>query len=333
MALEYWWVFAIALTLIISVSGLTWFIVNKVVQKTEKKVYLANTVRLTQTTEYKKLFKQYSNGLLASVLLLGLAATSLAVISGKPVLVEETETVKHNRDIVLCLDVSGSMTTVDIELIEKFKELSEQFAGERLSLVIFNSVANQVFPLTDDYTYMTEQFDKVVEGLKALEGPTKNPDVYDIVSYTIKGDGASLVGDGLTACLQSFDTDSAEKRSRSVILATDNIINGEEIITLPESIDIAIREDSKVYGINPESSQNAVDAEQMKTEMIRSGGEYYPLSSPSLVPNIVDRISAEQTSDTPGKKLVVRTDIPQIPIVLTILSILIAFGLAWRFKV
>lgn len=327
MALEYWWIFAIALAIIISLSAITFFVSKNRSAKHNKTVYLANTRRLVLSPEYVKLFKKYTTGLVTIIALLGVAVTSLALVAGKPVLYGEAEPVKHNRDIVLCLDVSGSMTAVDKEIIATFKKLSQEFAGERISLVVFNSISNQVFPLTDDYNYMTEQFDKVIAGLG------NDADAYDLVSYTIRGDGASLVGDGLTSCIQSFEDESDTKRSRSVILATDNMLNGEEIITLPESVDIAIREKVKVYGINPETIENAVDSESMKQEIIRSGGEYYPLSSPSLVPSIVDKISAEQAAETKGKKIVTVTDIPQLPIGIAFVAILGAIVTARRFQV
>jgi hypothetical protein len=333
---EYWWMLLVSLGAVAAVIATLYFIFRRRYNNVNSKKYVANTGRLTQTKEYQKAYKRYHAGLLASIALLGIAGVSLIAITTKPILVQETEPIRYNRDIVLCLDVSGSMFNTDKEIISKFQELTDEFAGERISLVVFNSIANQVFPLTDDYNYMNQHLEDVGQSIDNLMDtePENDGKPYDLSAYTIRGDGASLVGDGLTACLQSFDTNNeTEKRSRSVILATDNIINGEQILTLGEAVDIGIRDEVKIYGINPEGADNATEADAMRQEVERSGGKYYPLSSPSLVPSIVDRISAEQTNATKGETIISKTDVPELPIILTGLAALGMMVIGWRLKV
>ena len=55
---------------------------------------------------------------------------------------------------MLCLDVSGSMSEVDVEVLSVFEELLDGFEGERIGLTIFNSSPVQIFPLTDDYEFI-----------------------------------------------------------------------------------------------------------------------------------------------------------------------------------
>lgn len=57
---------------------------------------------------------------------------------------------------MLCLDVSGSMAEVDMEILDTFLELTDDFKGERIGLTIFNASPVQVFPLTDDYEFVKE---------------------------------------------------------------------------------------------------------------------------------------------------------------------------------
>ena len=99
---------------------------------------------------------------------------------------------KDNRDIVLCLDVSGSMIDVDAEVVSTFLRLAEGFRGERISMVIFNSSAVPVFPLTDDYDFVSDQLRRAQRSLTIVDG--KDP----FFAGTLNGAGSSLIGDGLT---------------------------------------------------------------------------------------------------------------------------------------
>ena len=68
-------------------------------------------------------------------------------------------------DIVLCLDVSTSMVTVDAEVLNTFSTLIKEFDGERVALVVWNSTAQTMVPLTDDYDLLQDQFDELSEVL------------------------------------------------------------------------------------------------------------------------------------------------------------------------
>ena len=65
-----------------------------------------------------------------------------------------------SRDIMLCLDVSGSMVEYNRSVLEQFGRLLENFDGERVGLTIFNASAVTVFPLTTDYGFITDEFAK-----------------------------------------------------------------------------------------------------------------------------------------------------------------------------
>jgi Ca-activated chloride channel family protein len=340
MEFDFGWMITISLGVIAAIVAPLYFVFRKRWNEQSYKHYYANTSRLTLTPQYKQVFRKYRLGLTAAVVMVGIALASMVGLSAKPVIIDETEPIKYSRDIVLCLDASGSMLYVDDAIIDKFSELVNHFNGERIGLVIFNSVANQVFPLTDDYTYIEEQFARIRNAI--ISG---NPKDYDILTYTVRGDGASLVGDGLTACLQSFDTNNTfEQRSRSVILATDNLVNGTPILTLEEAINIAIRDEVKVYGINPGASDyyhaNEVPrdvlnqvSDELEKEVKRTGGEYYDLADGITVPALVDRIEKEQTRAIVSNPVIVKTDIPDPFIWITFIAVVLFLLIAWRLKI
>ena len=328
MALEYSWVLLICFGLTAGLTGAAWLIRRNRDLKSKKVVLFANTARLTKSSAYNQAMKKYKLGIIFIIALIAFSSVAAAIVASKPVSVTKESPIKYNRDIVLCLDVSGSMVQVDGLIVDKFKALAEGFQGERISLVVFNSVSNQVFPLTDDYQYIQEQFDKVTIG---LSGDMENG--YDLNSYTLGGEGSSLIGDGLAACTMGFDKDDADgKRSKSVILATDNVAYGEQIVNLEDAAKLATNKSVTVYAINPESFETATEGEALKTAVETTGGQYYNLNDGTAVSGIIDKITSEETSAIKGDEVVIKTDIPQIWVVISGLFFLLAMGLAWRFR-
>jgi len=232
-----------------------------------------------------------------------------------------------NRDIVLCLDISGSMIDYDKEVLDVFGDLATQFTGERISLVVFNASAVTRFPLTSDYDYIEDQFDDLRAEFDADDG--------DYYRGTLFGNGSSLVGDGLASCAVRFDSPDTE-RSRSVILVTDNLIAGEPVFTLPEAGSLAEQRDVTVFGINPgdtEAKAYLSDlAVEFKTVVEHTGGDYFALDDPQTIPSIVDRITAQQAASMAGEPQIVLTDQPAVPVLAAFLGLAGLFVVSWRLR-
>ncbi len=77
-----------------------------------------------------------------------------------------------SRDIVLCLDASGSMLPYDSKIGDSFKQIISHFEGERISLQLWNAYSMTMFPLTDDYEMandvLTEMSDKIDRGFSQI---------------------------------------------------------------------------------------------------------------------------------------------------------------------
>lgn len=121
------------------------------------------------TEHASRLFRQWrALGRLAiSVLVLALALA--IVLVARPSQVDAGDERASSRDIVLCLDVSGSTLPYDREVIDTYLELVKHFKGERIGLSIFNSTSRTVFPLTDDYELVTKQLTSASKALKGVE--------------------------------------------------------------------------------------------------------------------------------------------------------------------
>ena len=323
----YWWMPLVWIAALAFAVGGAALVARRARRRTELSLPIAHRDRLTSLPGYARALSRYRRlltGLIVSVLVL---LVGVAAITARPAAVSSVQPELSNRDIVLCLDVSGSMVDYDKEVLDVFGELSEQLTGERISLVVFNASAVTRFPLTSDYDYITKQF----QALRA-DFDSENSDYY---RGTLFGNGSSLVGDGLASCVVRFDAPDAE-RSRSVILVTDNLIAGEPIFTLPEAGQLAEDRGVSVFGINPgdtaAKSYLADLAVEFQTVVEKTGGAYFALDDPRAIPSIVDAITAQQAAAMEGEPQIVLTDQPAVPVAIAVLGLLGLLVFAWRLR-
>jgi Ca-activated chloride channel family protein len=288
-------------------------------------VPVAHTGRLTRLPGFMAALSRMRALSIAAIVLVSLLGATAAVLAARPVVTSTEKPATFTRDVVLCLDVSGSMTDVDIDVLARFTELSEGFEGERLALVIFNSSAAQVFPLTDDYDYIAEQLEAV---RSSLDGTGTFSDAF---GGTLTGEGASLIGDGLASCVLTFDR-TDEERSRSVVLATDNDINGTPIMTLDEAGAFAKSRDVRVYGIDPSVSNpgDSEDSAEFQRVVDSTDGDYFVLESADTVPAIVDSIEATEAALVDDEPQLLVTDQPTIFAILALALLGALLIVVWR---
>ena len=286
---------------------------------------VANTDRLTGLASYRRALARYRwlvTGLAAGIILLLIAAVGITTRFSTTTV---TQTDLRNRDIVLCLDVSGSMVDYDDRVLDVFTDLADEFEGERLSMVIFNASAVTYFPLTSDYQYAKTQFARL-----QAEFATEEQGFYPGTGF---GEGSSLVGDGLASCVTGFDSPQQE-RSRSVIVVTDNLIAGKPIFTTTEAAALAVDRNVLIYGINPgdAASKEYLDslAVELRDAVLSTGGGYYALDDPSTIPSIVDAITAQQVAATRGPTRLEHRDQPELWIWLAFIALAGLFVVSWR---
>jgi len=241
---------------------------------------------------------------LAGIVALALVALgAAAVVAARPMAERVVQPETRSRDIMLCLDVSGSMTDVDSEVVDLFHRLTDDFAGERIGLTIFNSSPVQIFPLTDDYAFVRTQLQNIRDSF----------DYYDEIPEhwvgTLNGAGASLVGDGLAACALGFDHRDDE-RARSIILATDNEVNGAETVPLPDAAAYARSLGARVFAIDPAPADTAA-ARALEEAAVLSGGGYFGLREATTVERIVGEVQAQDATILQGAPRILRVDAPE----------------------
>lgn len=264
--------------------------------------------------------------LAAGVALLAGSAVIAGVVAARPMAAQTIRPVDTSRDIMLCLDVSGSMSEVDIEVLEVFDELLDGFRGERIGLTIFNSSPVQVFPLTDDYDFVRGHLRSIRAAFD--DNSSAIPEHW---LGTLNGTGSSLIGDGLAACAMRFDHRD-EERSRSVILATDNEAQGAGIVTLEQASAYARDAGVRVFALNPVEGKDDDISAQLTAAAETTGGEAYALRGDTTVADIVDEVREQEAAALQGEARIVWRDVPDAWIAVLLAFVLGGIVLLWRVR-
>ncbi|WP_233486734.1 VWA domain-containing protein [Zhihengliuella sp. ISTPL4] len=286
---------------------------------------VARAERLRSLSSFRQALSRRAVALTGIVAVGVVAAIAAGVVAARPMAVRTIQPVDTSRDIMLCLDVSGSMSEVDVEVLSVFDELLDGFEGERIGLTIFNSSPVQIFPLTDDYDFVRDHLTSIKASFDLAD------EIPEHWLGTLNGDGASLIGDGLAACAMGFDHPD-DDRSRSVIFATDNEINGASIVSLDEAAAYAASKDVRVFAINPVEGKDADVSAELAAAAEATGGAAYGLRETTTVGDIIDAVRKQEATALRGEAQVVWTDSPNLWIaVLTVLALGFVV-LVWRVR-
>ena len=176
-------------------------------------------------------------------------AAALLVVGGAAWLVARpTERVADDatspsRDVVLCLDASGSMDTSDAAVLRAADRLTDARRGDRVAVVLFDGASLTALPLTDDHGAVRQRLEAVGKAL----------DYSDVtMRFAVQGadQRASQAGEGLVACVQRFDA-LDQDRGRTVVLATDGDPVGPPEFTLADGAAYAAERDVAVHVVVP----------------------------------------------------------------------------------
>ncbi|GGC84317.1 hypothetical protein GCM10011512_08920 [Tersicoccus solisilvae] len=325
MALIQWWM----LPVVAVVLGVVVWLLLRHRRRRGAAVPVAHTERLTALPGYAAALRRYRVTLAAAIaLVLGLVV-ALGVAAARPTSTSALDPQKKNRDIILCMDVSGSMLSFNAEVVDVFERLARGFNGERIGMVIFNSSAVQVFPLTDDYEFVAEQ---LATAGKAFDFSSSDIEFF---AGTFTGTGSSLIGDGLATCVNSFDQ-KGQPRTRSIVLSTDNRLAGRPLYTTAEAADLATKDGIRVYGLNPAqfglgSGRDRASA-QMQQAVESTDGDYYAIDDADAVEQIIARVQSREATALTSAPQATAGDRPNGVLVAALLGVVLLLPLAWRLR-
>jgi hypothetical protein len=255
---------------------------------------------------------------LGSLSLVGLAAVGLTM---RPLGERLDERAVSNRDVMLCLDVSGSMIRLDADVLASFSNLAAGLDGERIGLTIFNGSAVSVFPLTDDSEYIAAT---LAESATLL---VEHKQLF--VEGTNEG-GSSLIGDGLASCAMRFDR-LDDERSRSIVFVTDNMRAGSPIMTLEQAGELAREGGIRVYAIAAEHTPEFAGI-TLAEVAASTGGATFQMTNTHTVEAVIQEIGELEASRLELPADVVSDDRPTVWIAMCLAGTFGALYAHWRLR-
>lgn len=333
--MRYPWIIAVVIAALIAVVA-AWLIARRRASKKANKAakILANTVRIEQLPEYKKVRWHYRMMLtLAVILLLPISATMAMMVARFSSITTVIPEV-HNRDIMLCMDISFSMYSSNAKILERFKEITAGLTEERVGMMFFDSSAVTVFPLTDDYDYIQERLGFASNAF--IDNRAADNRVF-LSDGTRVGGGSSKIGDGLASCVLGFDR-VGEERARSIIIATDNLAGPDSIVSLMQAAQMAQSYDIRVYGLNPRDAVVTDERykkfiEEYMQSVVLTGGAYYTFDNVQVVPELVDQIMKQEAARLDGAPIITQKDEPLMLFTISAIATAGLLLLLWRLKI
>ena len=291
---------------------------------------IANTEYLKSSKYYKKIIRKYNFIKITTIILFLVTIGSSITLLSRISKVESVNNEIYNRDIFLCMDVSSSVDELNEELVDSLKKTVDSLHKEWFVISIFNTSWVVIVPLTDDYEYVQDTLDKIKKSIKAnnsIKYGTYNEDDYLYVSSyiysgTIEGNeqrGSSLIGDGLASCVYNFSK-LDEKRTRIIILSTDNDLEGKPYFTLDKAATLSKNHGIKVFGIGTKIMKEE-DKIEFKNSVLKTDGKYYEHSK-STTDAIVKDIEKTSKSLLRDNETTRSIDIPEIPFIIILISVI-----------
>ena len=313
----------------------TFLIKKRKEEKYSKGTKKANLSFLNNSSYFKKKKRVYQLVSISLKVICILLIVATSVLTSRVIKVTVTEDTLYNRDIMLCMDVSASVNTLNKDIVNSLKETVEKLSKERFGISVFNITSITLSPLTSDYNYISNVLSMIT---KSIESGYKDG-VY-VANYLTQGtaymedydirQGSSFIGEGLVTCAKHFDKNDDE-RTKVVILTTDNEVQGKPLITLQEAGDYCKRNNIIVYGIGTKGIDSEL-RQDFKTAVEKTGGKYFDISMSSAGEIIREINSLQKTAIDSGKK-VNRTDLPQVFFIITMVLAVVIFIIDWRMKV
>ena len=261
-----------------------------------------------------------------------LALSSLIIAMARPRKVDISSQTKSTRgiDIVMAIDVSGSMLAKDLKpnRMEALKKVAENFVegrpNDRIGIVVYASEAYTKTPVTSDKAIIQQ----AIQSIK-----------YDNVLQ----DGTGI-GMGLTTAVNRLKDSKA--KSKVIILLTDGV-NNAGFIEPETASQIAKEYGIKVYTIGIGTNGNAmfpyayapnggflfrmmpveIDVNLLQTIARNTGGKYFRANSNSKLESIYKEINKLETTEIQELKFYDYDEKYRLFVLIAGILVLLEFGL------
>ena len=306
--------------------------------KFKKGVMVANTKYVKRSTYYKSLLVRYRvyNILIKAICLSVIIL--VAILTARINKTDKFEDEFDNRDIELCMDVSGSMNKLNREMVEVLKTLVGSLKDERFGISVFDSSPADILPLSSDHKYTIDILEQIKMAINSLYGGLSSMNHSYATDFLLggtksSGRGSSLIGEGLAYCATVFK--KGEDRTKVIILTTDNQVYGSEIITVPEASEYCKENNIRVYAIGSSSIKKAINS-SYKQGLIdvanKTGGKYYDFDE-FQNDKLVNEINSLKATSMIKNIYIKKKDMPEIIFPYILLFFPVLYIIDWRVRI
>lgn len=177
--------------------------------------FIGDTSSATGLPSYTRELRRGKRLAWGEVGVIALLITTLSLIAARPQQQIRKIDTQHARDIVLCMDVSGSMGEFILPALKTLKKTVEANPTDRYALVLFGNVPYVALPLTSDTVATQLVLDSLVAG---YDSSTTNATFT--LGFSPSAEDGTDVAEGVASCFRRFDSIDQE-RSRHIILVSD----------------------------------------------------------------------------------------------------------------
>ncbi len=230
---------------------------------------------------------------------------------GEPIVIE-----KSARDVVLALDISGSMDQRDFQTdsgepmqrLDAVKGVLKQFIaerdGDRMALIIFGTRAFIQAPFTEDLNSLNGFLDQTQVG---MAGPN------------------TALGDAIGLGIRTFESSKVEQRL--MIVLSDGADTSSRMTPVNASA-IAAEKNVVIYTIgvgDPNASgEDRVDFQALQDIADRTGGEYFFADDTTALEQTYARIDELNPRTVETQSYRPRQSLSHIPLLLALMTILVS---------
>jgi len=235
---------------------------------------------------------------------------------------EAIEVNRAARDVILAIDISGSMDTRDIrtpdgspkQRLAAVRDVVDGFIagreGDRIALIVFGTKAYVQTPLTGDLGTITTLLGQTEVG---MAGPH------------------TALGDAIGLSIRTFEISEIEQRL--LILLSDGEDTGSRMSPL-NAAEIAAGKGIEINTIgvgDPKASgENRVDLDTLKAIANRTGGMFFFAEDEAGLTEVYDRIDALAPRETQTLSYRPKTSLAHIPLAIAaLLGLLVLLTLAF----
>ncbi len=327
--MRYSWLFILPIIAVIAIISYSLYRFYSKERVTKKAVMIAHSKKIRNLPEYEKARTHYRILLILLAVFFVVSLSAITLAASRPVSIIPVDPEYETRDIMLCIDVSGSTNSTREELLDYLSEVVDGLKGQRIGITVFASKAALLSPLTNDYVVLKDIIEELRSSFYYSSG--------NRVSYYDKAVGyTSNIGGGVVNCVRNFDQLQVEGRSQFAIIATDNQHN-EGNITTEKAANYAKQYNVTLYGIDTAHKNTAsnlsTDSVMFKNAVVSTGGSYYSMASSGLsVSDVVDEIFKQEAAKHASERKYLQLDSPGIVTIVAAISAILFLIIVWRIK-